>query len=78
MCLRCGKLINCDYKNEDVMNTTPYEATVFALEFLAQARRDQPQATEEILTSMDVSDDYADVVIKRLDIMTARNKLRWD
>lgn len=78
MCLRCGKLINCDYKHEDVMNTTPYEATVLALEFVAQARRDHPTTTEEILTSMDVSDDYLDAVIKRLDLMTARKRLRWE
>lgn len=78
MCLRCGKLINCDYKSEEVMNTTPYEATLIALEFVAQARRDQPQATEKILTSMDISDEYLDAVIKRLDLMTARKKLRWE
>jgi hypothetical protein len=78
MCLKCGKLINCDYKSEEVMNTTPYEATLIALEFAVQARRDQPQATEEILTSMDISDDYLDAVILRLDLMTARKKLRWE
>lgn len=77
MCLRCGKLMNCDYKSEAVMNITPYEATVVALEFMAQARRLEPQATERLLENMDVSDEYADAVIKRLDIMTARNKLRW-
>lgn len=78
MCLKCGKLINCDYKKEAVMNTTPYEATLIALEFVTQARRDQPQATEKILTNMDVSDEYLNAVIIRLDIMTARGKLRWE
>ncbi len=77
MCLKCGKLINCDYKNEDVMSITPYEATVFALEFLAQARRLEPGAAEKLLEAMDVSDEYAYAVINRLDIMTARGKLRW-
>jgi len=78
MCIRCGKLVNCDYKSEEVMNTTPYEATLIALEFCVQARRDQPQATDEILTNMDVSDDYLNAVILRLDLMTARKKLRWE
>jgi len=78
MCLRCGKLVNCDYKSEEVMNTTPYEATLIALEFVVQARRDQPTATWEILANMDVSDEYLDAVILRLDLMTARKKLRWE
>lgn len=78
MCLRCGKLIDCEYKKEDVMNTTPYEATVVALEFLVQARKNEPEATERLLTHMDVSDDYARAIILRLDLMTARGKLRWE
>jgi hypothetical protein len=78
MCLKCGKLINCDYKSEDVMNTTPYEATLLALEFAVQARRLEPQATERLLEEMDVSNDYLDAVILRLDLMTARKKLRWE
>lgn len=56
---------------------TPYEATVFALEFMAFCKSNEARATENVLIALDASDEYFRAVRQRLDVMTVRGELRW-